>query len=139
MAKASGSTAALEGKVPAIKPASAAQLARYFEAKLQAELGPHNVQRLLAHRPGAQLLLDVRSAEGYRKGHLPGAINIPFEELPQRLGELSKRAEIIAYCWDATCILSTKAAYVLAKRGYRVKEMVGGIEEWTSAGFPVEA
>ncbi len=122
----------------AIRRASPAQLAKYFEAKLSAELGPHNVKRLLEHCPDEVLILDVRTPEGYRAGHLPGAVNIPFEELPTRAKELSKQKEIITYCWNVTCLLCTKAAYVLATRGYRVKEMIGGIAEWQRAGFPVE-
>ena len=122
----------------AILKASPAQLARYFQAKLAAELGPHNVKRLLDQQASDVVLLDVRSRSGYDEGHLPGAINIPFEELPARMKELPKNKEIITYCWDVTCILCTKAAYVLAKKGYRVKEMLGGIEAWQRAGFPVE-
>ena len=114
----------------AIKQASPAQLARYFEAKLAAELGPHNVKRLLDAKSEEIVLLDVRSRDGYREAHLPGAVNIPFEELPRRLSELPKDKDIVAYCWNVTCILCTKAAYVLASKGYRAKELLGGIEEW---------
>ena len=122
----------------AIERASPAQLAKYFEMRLAAELGPHNVKRLLDAGTSGVVVLDVRSPEGYREGHIPGAINIPFEELPARLKELPKHTDIIAYCWDVTCILCTKAAYILASRGYRAKEMLGGLEEWQKAGFPVE-
>ena len=118
--------------------ATPAQLKRYFEAKLAAELGPHNVKRLLDAGAKDVVLLDVRSAEGYREGHVPGAVNIPFEELPNRLKELPKRKEIISYCWDATCLLCTKASYVLAAGGYKAREMIGGIASWKHAGFPVE-
>jgi rhodanese-related sulfurtransferase len=123
---------------PAIKHATPAQLKRYFEAKLAAELGPHNVKRLIGENLGRVVLLDVRSREGYATGHLPGAINIPFEELPSRMKELSKDTDIITYCWNVTCLLCTKAAYVLAAKGYRAQEMIGGIDEWQKAGFPVE-
>ena len=122
----------------AIKPATPLQLKRYFEAKLAAELGPHNVKRLLDHDPRQIVLLDVRSSEGYANGHLPGAMNIPFEELPARLTELPKHKQIITYCWNVTCLLCTKSAYVLASKGYRAREMVGGIEAWRQAEFPVE-
>ncbi len=118
--------------------ASPAQLATYFEAKLAAELGPHNVKRLLDAGSRDLVLLDVRSREGYTAGHLPGAIHIPFEALATRAKELPKSKDIICYCWDVTCILSTKAAYVLAKRGYRTKELLGGIAAWQHAGFPIE-
>lgn len=115
-----------------------AQLKRYFEAKLAAELGPHNVKRMLDAGDRSFVLLDVRTPEGYRAGHLPGAINIPFEELPSRLKELPTHKAIISYCWDATCILCTKAAYVLASKGFKAREMLGGFETWEQAGFPVE-
>ena len=122
----------------AIRQASPAQLAKYFEAKLSAELGPHNVKRLLDENPNQVVVLDVRSRQGYAEGHLPGAMNIPFEDLPTRIKELPKSKEIITYCWDVTCLLCTKAAYVLTKKGYRAKEMLGGIAEWKNAGFPIE-
>lgn len=129
--------------VTTTRPASAirlvpAKLKRYFEAKLAAELGPHNVKRMLDARDRSFVLLDVRTPEGYRAGHLPGAINIPFEELPSRLKELPTSKAIISYCWDATCILCTKAAYVLASKGFKAREMLGGFETWEQAGFPVE-
>ena len=122
----------------AIPRTTPAQLKRYFAMKLAAELGPHNVKRLLDAGATDIVLLDVRTREGYREGHLPGAMNIPFEELPARLNELPKGKDIISYCWDVTCILCTKASYVLASKGYRAKEMLGGINEWQRAGFPIE-
>ena len=117
---------------------SPAQLKRYFESKLAAELGPHNVKRLMDSGSRNFVVLDVRSAEGYRGGHVPGALNIPFEELPSRLKELPRNKEIISYCWNVTCLLCTKASYFLASKGYQAREMLGGIESWRQAGFPVE-
>jgi len=122
----------------AIRKATPAQLKRYFEAKLAAELGPHNVKRLIDSGDRGFVLLDVRSPEGYREGHVPGAIHIPFEELPARLRELSKGKAIISYCWDVTCLLCTKASHFLASKGYQAREMLGGIDAWQKAGFPVE-
>jgi rhodanese-related sulfurtransferase len=119
-------------------PIQPAQLKRYFAAKLAAELGPHNVKRLVDEGHRDAVILDVRPADAFREGHLPGAINIPFEEIPSRLKELPKGKEIISYCWDVTCLLCTKAAYVLASRGYTAREMIGGIDAWQKAGFPIE-
>jgi rhodanese-related sulfurtransferase len=123
---------------PKIVAATPAQLKRYFAAKLAAELGPHNVKRLIESASQDFVILDVRAAKGFQDGHIPGAINIPFEELPDRLQELPKRQEILCYCWDVTCTLSTKAAYVLASKGWHAREIVGGIEAWQSAGFPIQ-
>ena len=131
-------TAAVRRPPSAIPQATPAQIARYFAAKLAAELGPHNVKRRLDTEPERVVLLDVRSREGYAAGRLPGAVHIPFEELADRRRELPKGREVVVYCWDVTCLLATKAAYVLAKRGYQVNELLGGFEAWRQAGFPVE-
>ena len=117
---------------------SSAELKRYFEAKLAAELGPHNVKRLVDSGDRSFVILDVRSAQAYREAHVPGAINIPFEEFPSRLKELPKGQEVISYCWDVTCTLCTKASYILASKGYTAREMIGGLDSWRKAGFPVE-
>ena len=114
------------------------RLKRYFEEKLAAELGPHNVKRLIDSGERNFVILDVRSGSGYREGHVPGAINIPFEELTARAKELPKDKEIISCCWDVTCLLCTKASYVLASKGFTAREMIGGIGAWQEAGFPIE-
>ena len=126
------------GRPPKIVRATPAQLTRYFEAKLAAELGPHNLKRMIDMGGRDFVILDVRTPQGFREGHIPGAINIPFEELPQRMKELPKRKAIISYCWDVTCILCTKASYVLASKGYTARELLGGIQVWRDAGFPIE-
>ena len=114
------------------------QLARYFYAKLAAEWGPHNLKNALEERKDKILVLDVRSREGFKAGHIRGAKNIPQEELDSRWKELPRDQEIVAYCWSVTCHLSTQAAAFLAGKGYRVKELVGGIAEWQAAEFPTE-
>ena len=117
---------------------TAGELARYFELKLAAEVGPHGVKHLLDSGENKAVILDVRSREGYRAGHVPGAINIPLEDLKDRWQELPKAKQIVSYCWTATCTLCTKASQVLASKGYQAREMVGGIEAWKAAGFPVK-
>lgn len=47
---------------------------------------------------GTAIFLDVRSVESYEAGHLPGAISIPIDELPDRMQELDPNAWIITYC-----------------------------------------
>ena len=121
--------------IPSVSPA---QLSKYFADKLAAELGPHNLKRLLDEDASRVVVLDVRSREGFDAGHIPGAVHMPFEELPRRLKELPRDKHVVTYCWDVTCLLAAKAAYVLASKRYRPKELLGGIEEWRKAGFPVE-
>ena len=111
-------------------------LEKYFEAKLAAEWGPHDLKRRLDEEN--IVVLDVRDKESYQEQHIPTAINIPYEELEARWKELPKNKEIIAYCWTITCSLALRAALLLAKKNFRVKELVGGIREWKHSNFPIE-
>ena len=131
-------TATTTARPPRIIRATPAQLKQYFALKLAAELGPHNVKRLIDSGDRNFVILDVRDAKSFRDGHVPGAVNIPFEELPSRMTELPKGKEIISYCWSVTCLLCTKASFILASKGYTAREMIGGIAEWQHSGFPIE-
>ncbi|KTT96626.1 ArsR/SmtB family transcription factor [Sphingomonas sanguinis] len=88
---------------------------------------------------GGMTLLDVRSGEEYALGHLPGALNIPTEELDRRLAELPVDQEIVAYCRGPYCVLSTTAAELLIAKGFRVRRLNAGFPEWKAAGLTVEA
>lgn len=117
---------------------SSLDLAEYFQTKLEAELGPHDLKHRMEKGEKDFVILDVRSRQGFKEGHVPGAQSIPFEELEERYQELPKDKEIITYCWNVTCMLCTKAALFLAKKGFQTKELLGGVEEWQRARFPVE-
>lgn len=93
------------------------------------------LERLTA---GAVTLLDVRSAEEYALGHLPGALNIPTDALESRLSELPPGREIVAYCRGPYCILSTTAAALLERNGFRVRRLAAGFPDWKAAGLSVE-
>lgn len=88
---------------------------------------------------GGMTLLDVRSGEEYALGHLPGALNIPTEELDRRLAELPADQEIVAYCRGPYCVLSATAAELLIAKGFRVRRLNAGFPEWKAAGLTVEA
>jgi rhodanese-related sulfurtransferase len=87
---------------------------------------------------GLVLVLDVRPAEEYAVGHLPGAVNVPLKELENRLGSLPKRKEIVAYCRGPYCLMSFEAVQKLRKRGLRARRLEEGFPEWKAAGLPVE-
>ncbi len=69
-------------------------------------------------------LLDVRSELEFSTGHLPGALNIPVDELRQRLSELNKEQLILAYCQVG--LRGYIAARILTQHGFRVKNLTGG-------------
>lgn len=77
----------------------------------------------------------------YRKAHLPGAINIPPDQLRELASRLlpDKDAEVIVYCSSFTCRHSSTAAATLLELGYRnVKDYEGGKQDWAEADLPTE-
>lgn len=104
------------------------------------EMEPVSAQELLERaKKGLVVVLDVRPAEEYAAGHLPGAINIPIDELESRLAKLPKRKEIVAYCRGPYCLMSFDAVEKLRKRGLRARRLENGFPEWRAAGLPVES
>jgi len=89
-------------------------------------------------RDGLVTVLDVRPEEEYAAGHVPGAVNIPLQELEQRLGELGKDQEIVAYCRGPHCVLAFDAVVQLRGKGLRARRLEDGYPEWKTAGLPVE-
>lgn len=87
---------------------------------------------------GDAVILDVRPGAEYAGGHLPGAVHIPLEELADRLAELPRDREIIAYCRGEYCVLAHDAARLLDRHGLTARRAAEGILEWRLAGRPVE-
>ena len=88
-------------------------------------------------RAGAVTVLDVRPADEFALGHLPGAVNIPLRELEARLAQLDRGQEIVAYCRGPYCVLSYEAVAALRARGFKVRRLEDGLPEWRAAGLPV--
>jgi rhodanese-related sulfurtransferase len=78
---------------------------------------------------GRSPTLESRSGAGW---HLPAT------EMAGRCDELPRDKLIVLYCWDTWCSLATTAAVVLADRGYRVKELFGGVAAWDALKLPRE-
>lgn len=89
-------------------------------------------------KKGLVVILDVRPPEEFSAGHLPGAINIPIQELEKRLKEVPKRKEVIAYCRGPYCLMSYDAVSLLRKKGMKARRLEAGLPEWRSAGLPIE-
>jgi ArsR family transcriptional regulator len=69
---------------------------------------------------------------------LPCALNIPLRQLEQRIAELPREHEIIAYCRGPYCVLSFEAVAALRPRGFKVRRLENGFPEWKAAGLPIE-
>ena len=83
-------------------------------------------------------IIDVRPAEEFGAGHLPGAINVPTRELQRRLKKLPRDKEIIAYCRGPYCLMSYEAVETLRRRGFKAMRLQDGYPEWKAKGFPLE-
>ena len=94
------------------------------------------LRRLL--RDGEITLLDVRPADEYQAGHIPGAISVPVDQLKKQLRTIPKRRDVVAYCRGPYCVYSLEAVTLLRKQGYRARRVVEGLPDWRGAGLPVE-
>jgi rhodanese-related sulfurtransferase len=86
---------------------------------------------------GGVTVLDVRPAEEYAAGHIPGALSMPLPQLERRLGELPKGREIVAYCRGPYCVLALEAVRLLRRRGFRAQRLEDGIPDWRARGYRV--
>lgn len=87
---------------------------------------------------GEVLVIDVRPAEEYHAGHIPGARSIPLGELERRLGDLPARTPIVAYCRGPYCVLAIEAVSRLRALGRRAERLEAGVPDWAARGLPVE-
>jgi len=85
------------------------------------------------------VVIDVRPAEEYAAGHIPGAVSVPLGELPARLDSLPPGSEVVAYCRGAYCVLAPEAVRLLRARGLAARHLADGMLEWRLDGMPVEA
>jgi rhodanese-related sulfurtransferase len=88
---------------------------------------------------GEVIVLDVRPAAEYAAGHIPGAASIPIEDLTERIAELPRDVEVVAYCRGPYCVFAHEAVRELQASGRRARKLDGGMPEWRLAGLPVTA
>ncbi len=108
------------------------------EAGHQAHITPAELAKRVGTR-AAPLILDVRSRREYAAGHVPEAVNIPYNELAGRLGELEvdKSDELVVYCLNGK--RAVLAEQVLTQAGYtHVRGLQGQMRAWHSGGYPLE-
>ena len=103
------------------------------------ELEPVRTEDLLERvRMHDVVVIDVRPVEEYEAGHVAGAISLPLDGLKDRLAEIPRDAEVVAYCRGPFCVLAPKALDVLREAGIVARRLDGGFPEWRAAGHPVE-
>ncbi len=86
------------------------------------------------------VVIDARSPEAFGEEHIPGAVNIPHRQMnPETTGHLDNDALIVTYCDGIGCNASTKGALNMTRLGFRVKELMGGLDWWKRDGHPTES
>ncbi len=116
---------------------------KYFEEELNFTAVPGSVKKVTEGKMDG-VIIDLRKKEHFDKGHIPGAINLPFDQYDGFEGQhsefpgLSKDKINYVYCYELLCNLSLKAAKQFAALGYPVKEVKGGFTAWEEHGYPIE-
>ena len=127
----------------ALAEAASAQLAeveraaRSYLGDETEEVGREELAERL--RRGDVVLVDVRPADEFEAGHIPGARSIPIDELERRMDELSAEVEVVAYCRGPFCAYANKAVRRLQAGGRRARRLREGWPEWSLAQAGKEA
>ena len=90
----------------------------------------------------AATIVDARDPAEYAEGHVPGALNMPYDQVvtdPERLEKFDSGGKpIIVYCGGGTCELSMNLGFALVNAGKKkVLVYMGGWPEWSTSGYPV--
>ena len=84
------------------------------------------------------IVFDARSTQAYDQAHIPGAISFPHKRMTaEHTGDLRRDALYVVYCDGIGCNASTAGALKMARLGFRVKELIGGLDWWKRSGFPL--
>ena len=107
----------------------------FYKRKLEFEIDSWDLNKAL--NQGEQIVvIDARSVEAYQKERIPGAISLPHREMSQKsTSGFNKELLYVTYCDGIGCNASTKGALNMAKLGFRVKELMGGLEWWKRDGY----
>jgi rhodanese-related sulfurtransferase/DNA-binding transcriptional ArsR family regulator len=108
----------------------------YFTAK--DDLEPVESEELVRRvRGGEVTVLDGRPGEEYAAGHIPGARSIPVGELAQRLKELPRDRDVVAYCRGPYCGMAAEAVAILRRKGFTAHRLEHGVADWRARGWRV--
>ncbi len=112
---------------------------RYHRSKLDYEIDPSDLKAAL-DKGEKVVVVDARSTEAFAREHIPGAVNLPHRAMTRESAAgLDKTALVVTYCDGIGCNASTKGAIKLLELGFRVKELIGGLEWWKKDGYDTSA
>ncbi|HEY5825884.1 MAG TPA: rhodanese-like domain-containing protein [Cyclobacteriaceae bacterium] len=111
---------------------------KHYEDKLAFEMDPSDLFSALNN--GEKIMaIDARKSFAFDTEHIPTAINIPHREMnEQTTKHLDRSVTYVTYCDGIGCNASTKGALNMTRLGFKVKELMGGIEWWKMDGYATE-
>jgi rhodanese-related sulfurtransferase len=111
---------------------------RHYSNKLAYEIDSWDLK--VALEGGEKLIvIDARSPQAFATEHIPGAHSLPHRTMSEATtAALDRSALVVTYCDGIGCNASTKGALNMARLGFRVKELMGGLDWWKRDGHPTE-
>lgn len=121
-------------------PAASADTAiNWFSQRLMLETDCSDVHSALQSGATDFVLLDVRSSVAFAAGYVPGAIHLPHRQISGvTLSALPPQRLLVVYCAGPHCNGADQAALKIARLGYPVKIMIGGLQGYIDEGFPLQ-
>ncbi|MGW1204599.1 ATP-grasp domain-containing protein [Streptomyces cyaneofuscatus] len=127
-------------RVLTIPPAAPENAYTYFhDLRLACETDPYDLHHDLEEGVRGLVVLDVRRTAAYRAEHIRGAVSLPHQEIsPATAKWLAPEPLYVTYGWGPACNGGTRAAAQLSALGFKVKELLGGLEHWKRGNYPTE-
>ena len=111
---------------------------KHYQDKLTYEMDPSDLFHAIENGE-AVVAIDTRQTFGYEKERIPGAINLPHRTMTEAsTAHLDKSKTYVCYCDGIGCNGSTKGSLNMTKLGFKVKELIGGLEWWIKDGYATE-
>ena len=111
---------------------------QHYEDKLKYEIDSWDLNEAMQNGEPV-VVIDARSPEAFAEGHIPGAISFPHRTMNEdSTANLDRDTLYVTYCDGIGCNASTKGALNMARLGFRVKELMGGLDWWKRDGYPIE-
>lgn len=111
---------------------------KHYQNKLAYEIDSWDLKVLIDNKENV-IVIDARSAEAYEICHIPDAVNIPHRTMDdETTSMIDKSTLVVIYCDGIGCNASTKGALNMTKLGFRVKELIGGLDWWKRDGHPTK-
>jgi len=109
---------------------------KHYQNKLTYEIDSWDLKVAVDAKENV-IIIDARSVQAYETEHIPNAINIPHRQMDvQTTSRLDRSALVVTYCDGIGCNASTKGALAMTKLGFKVKELMGGLDWWKRDGHP---